>query len=201
MSYLGLETKATYNSRKGRKPEADYKMTGFVEGDALYVVPVAAKKTISKKNIAQITQYMANLCKGRYVRRLCTVGLLLDQSNVRLCFSALALESGNNNIPLPITVVSPVLQWRLGIILNEPVCTAMALFNNFRHKRRVVNEVEWATFFEGEVWKEIKKVAFEAAEKDYVLTRPEDKDVIRPWLHQLRRNTEELEEVRRQSLD
>ena len=73
----------------------------------------------------------------------------------------------------------------------------MALFNNFRHKRRVVNEVEWATFFEGEVWKEIKKVAFEAAEKDYVLTRPEDKDVIRPWLHQLRRNTEELEEVKK----
>ena len=92
-----------YNSRKGRKPEADYRMTGFVEGDALYVVPVAAKKTISEKNIAQITQYMANLCKGRYVRRLCTVGLLLNQSNVRLCFSALALESGNNNIPLPIT--------------------------------------------------------------------------------------------------
>ena len=39
-SYLGLETKATNNSRKGRKPQVDYTMTGFVEGDALYVIPV-----------------------------------------------------------------------------------------------------------------------------------------------------------------
>ena len=124
--------------------------------------------------------------------------MLIDQCSVRLAFSALALKGGGNcGIPLPITI-SPDLPWRLDIILNESVCTAISVFNNFRHERMLVKDTEWGPYFEGEVWEEVKRVTFEAAESNYVLSRPEEEDHIRAWLEQAKRTEQELKERKMQ---
>ena len=67
----------------------DYTMTGFVENDPMYIIPVEAKKKITEKHISQLSQYMGTQVNGRYVGG-CTVGMLIDHSTVRLAFSPLA---------------------------------------------------------------------------------------------------------------
>ena len=88
-SALGRETQAAESDKRGRKPEVDYTMTGFVENDPMYIIPVEAKKKITEKHISQLSQYMGTLVNGRYVGG-CTVGMLIDHSTVRLAFSPLA---------------------------------------------------------------------------------------------------------------
>ena len=127
------------------------------------------RRRITEKHISQLSQYMGMLVNGRHVGG-CTVGMLIDHSTVRLAFSPLA--TNDRQWPLPIIFVSSALQWRVGIRLNECVCIAMSLFNNFRHERSIANESEWRLFLGGKAWAETNKVAQEAVKSGYILSRP-----------------------------
>ena len=94
---------------------------------------------------------------------------------------------------MPIIFVSSALQWRVGIRLNECVCIAMSLFNNFRHERLIANESEWRLFLGGKAWAETNKVAQEAVKSGYILSRPGE---MPSWYEEIRRKLEELEEVK-----
>ena len=56
------------------------------------------------------------------------VGLLLDETLVRLSFSMFA---GPDGIPLPVTLDSPVLTWRKGPILVQGTCVVLCLVLRF----------------------------------------------------------------------
>ena len=196
-SVLGMETTLAVesSSKPGRKPAVDYTLIGYVESDTLYVIPVEAKATTCEKDIAQLSQYMETIGNGRYVHPFCTVGFLLDQTNVRFAFSVFALALADQSVstsplplPLPVTLVNPVLAWRRGVSLNRHVCVAMALLGNFRTKRVTVLEEDWRHYV-GEAWEEVKRLAEEAAKQPQI-----PKPALNDAFEEMKRKYEILEE-------
>ena len=194
-SVLGMETTLAVesSSKPSRKPAVDYTLIGYVESDALYVIPVEAKTC--EKDIAQLSQYMETTGNGQYVRPFCTVGFLLDQTNVRFAFSVFALALADQSVstsplplPLPVALVSPVLAWRRGVSLNRHVCVAMALLGNFGTKRVTVLEEDWRHYV-GEAWEEVKRLAEEAAKQPQI-----PKAVLNDAFEEMKGKYEVLEE-------
>ena len=94
-------------------------LSAHVDSDnAIYCVPVEVKKTVEKRDMAQLAEYKAALSCGVIKRYL-----LLDEHRALFVFSPLSYSDG---VPVPIMLVSPVMNWRQGPVVSRATCTSLA---------------------------------------------------------------------------
>ena len=105
-------------------------LSAHVDSDnAIYCVPVEVKKTVEKRDMAQLAEYQAALSCGVIKRYL-----LLDEHRALFVFSPLSYSDG---VPVPIMLVSPVMNWRQGPVLFwESGILANIHVHRFRPSRR-----------------------------------------------------------------
>ena len=102
----------------------DFTLFAHVKSDMLYCVPLEAKKVVEMKHMAQLSEYQGTLYCGGVLRKYVSVGMLVDEHKVRFVFSPWCYE---DSVPVPITLVSPVMKWRHGPVVSRAVCTALCL--------------------------------------------------------------------------
>ncbi len=89
--------------RRGRKPEVDYMIHGEMpSGNILYLIPVEAKSVISLVDAKELAGYMSRVMTCKEVAGKMLIGILFDQTDVRLPFSPLMVDA----VPVPIVTVS-----------------------------------------------------------------------------------------------
>ena len=71
------------------------------------------------KGVAQLLVYQALMSGGDRVG----LGVLIDQTQLRLSFSMFQEE----DLPLPVTLISPPIQWRTGPLLSPGACVALSI--------------------------------------------------------------------------
>lgn len=184
------ETQVEQAKRRGRNAEVDYTLSGFAKNDAVYVIPIEAKRLICDKDISQLSQYMASLCHGRYLSECLSVGILMDQSTVRLAFSPLSSET----VPLPIVLISPTMPWREDITLNRKMIVGMALLCNLRAKRVQADEKKWSALIGKDNWRETRKFADTLVQAE--LTQQPPLDDLPYWLTDVLRKLEEFDSMK-----
>ena len=105
-----MEVNTEERERPGQRPQVDYVMRAHAAGKLLYCVPVEAKKIMQPKDVSQLSVYQASLTTGERV----VLGILVDMEVIRLSFS---MFMGDTGMPLPITLVSPTMNWRDGPVV------------------------------------------------------------------------------------
>ena len=172
-SFFQSQTKTeSRKNTRGRKPCVDFTMSGIVDQDVVYVIPVEAKKKLCKANMAQLAQYMTTLVNGQYIRGYATLGMLVDDTSVRFAFSVLCAED-DSSTPLPVIFVSPPVKWRNGVLLSRAVCVGMCLLQNLKLQRMRAGEM-WAKYLGHETWHTIREVALQVKEEKFVLPKGVD---------------------------
>ena len=152
---------------RGRKPSVDFTMFGQVDGDAMYLIPIEAKKKICQDDMSQLAQYMTTMINGRYIRSNTTMGMLVDYNTVVFAFSCLCLDK---DTPLPVVFLTPAMKWRSGPVLSRAVCVAMSLMHNLQLKRQPAGE-EWERCLGSDTWKVLQTVALRVKEKKFTLPK------------------------------
>ena len=94
--------------------KVDYLLYGrYPNGKYVYLVPVEVKKKIDKNDYYQLAWYMMRLSMRRDIQRRMLVGLLIDATEVVVCFSPFqgVCTDCNRNHPLPLILATPKLPW------------------------------------------------------------------------------------------
>ena len=110
--------------RRGRRPQVDFMLSGHVNSEFMYCVPVEAKRSLEMKDMAQLSEYQATLSSSVPMRSYISVGILVDEHRVRFTFSPCCF---GDKVPTPITLVAPAMKWRQGPIISRPTCIALCL--------------------------------------------------------------------------
>ena len=153
---------------RGRKPSVDFTMFGQIdEDDAMYLIPIEAKKKICQDDMCQLAQYMTTMVNGHYISSNTTMGMLVDSNTVVFAFSCLCLDK---DTPLPVVLLTPAVKWRSGPILSRDVCVAMSLIHNLRLKRLLAGE-QWERCLGSDTWKVIRRVALQAKQMKFTLPK------------------------------
>ena len=159
-SAFTLETKTqARHSRCGRKPQCDYAFSGWLHDEALYFIPIEAKVRATEAHVAQLANYMSTTPLGECRRPYASVGLLIDQYAVRLAFSIMSLDSDGKTLPLPIILITPQLEWRVGSTAQKHVCVMLALLGFFHVERSNQNPVLWCEELGRDIWGWAEEVA------------------------------------------
>ena len=158
-------------SQRGRRPQVDFALSAHVDSDnAIYCVPVEAKKTVEKRDMAQLAEYQAALSCG-VIKRYMSVGLLLDEHRVLFVFSPWSYSDG---VPVPIMLVSPVMNWRQGPVVSRATCTSLCLVpTTLIVPRHPINAEVAATVFTG-MWGYIREQAMEFDKKKATIPPPQE---------------------------
>ena len=114
-SALNHQVETWVKGGPGRRPEVDYVLSGHGGPGACasYIIPVETKVKVNLLNDA-----LVGLQCGEFVRSKAGVGLLLDSSKVSFCFSLFS----DDNMPLPTTMLSPLVNWRVGDSVSAWCC-------------------------------------------------------------------------------
>ena len=128
--------------RRGRKPQVDYALVGHVGGDSLYEVPAEVKKKLTLKDISQLAHYMVSLANGFHTKSNVSVGILLEEDQVRIAFNPLCFPD-DQQTPVPMVFVSPAFKWRCGVSLNKGVCVALCLIQKLDVMRLTMDMSGW----------------------------------------------------------
>ena len=96
--------------RRGRKPQVDYALCGYIGDGAIYQIAAEAKAKLVQSYIAQLAQYMSTLVNGTHLKGRATAGVLLDKDSVQFAFSILCLAD-EQKTALPIIIISPTINW------------------------------------------------------------------------------------------
>ena len=124
--------------------------------DAVYIIPVEAKKKITEGDAAQLAQYMTTLENGPYIQGNVTLGLLINETLVQFGFLILHADNASAT-PLSLIFISPPVPWRKGVLLSREICIGMCLIHNLQLTRLCACG-NWETCLGKETWKTIQEV-------------------------------------------
>ena len=95
------------------------------------------------------------------MRKYVSVGILVDEHCVRFAFSPWCFE---DEVPVPVTIVSPVLEWRHGPVISQATSTALCLMPTLIIQRLPIKDDRGAAAFGGHTREKAMKLEGESVQ-------------------------------------